>query len=136
MSSHRAGFSSQVPHVNQVRLITAEDFADDCPVSLGLAMQLTRAEPDVLPDLLGDIPEATRANLAVWLYGRSHTRETGVRVAATCEGTSLRRAAGLLGNQLYDLSRRPYTTPSYGTHGGSRRQVSLGGSRGSVHASA
>jgi hypothetical protein len=125
-----------VPHVNQVRLITAEDFADDCPVSLGLAMQLTRAEPDVLPDLLGDIPEATRANLAVWLYGRSHTRETGVRVAATCEGTSLRRAAGLLGNQLYDLSRRPYTTPSYGTHGGSRRQVSLGGSRGSVHASA
>lgn len=110
------------------------DFADDCPVSLGLAMQLTRAEPDVLPNLLGDIPEATRANLAVWLYGRSHTRETGVRVAATCEETSLRRAAGLLGNQLYDMSRRPYAPPSYGTHGGSRRKVSLGGSRGGVHA--
>ena len=123
-----------MPHVNQVRLITAEDFADDCPVSLVLAMQVTRAEPDVLPDLLGDIPEATRADLAVWLYGRSHTRETGVRVAATCEGASLRRAAGLLGNHLYDLSRRPYTMPSHGVHGGNRRQVSLGGSRGGVHA--
>jgi hypothetical protein len=29
MFSRRAGFSSQVPHVNQVRLTTAEDFADD-----------------------------------------------------------------------------------------------------------
>lgn len=135
MPTHSAGVSSQVPRVNQVRLITAEDFADDCPVSLGLAMQLPRAEPDAFCDLLADVPEATRAHLAVWLYGRSHTRQTGVRVAATCEGTSLRRAAGLLGNQLYDLSRQPYTMPSPGVHGGSRRQVSLGGSRG-VHAHA
>jgi hypothetical protein len=134
MRSQPAGVSSQVPRVNQVRLITAEDFADDCPVSLGLAMQLTRSEPDALPDLLGDITEATRADLAVWLYGRSHTRETGLRVAATCDGASLRRAAGLLGNQLYDLSRQPYTMPSPGVHGGNRRQVSLGGSRGSVRA--
>jgi hypothetical protein len=98
MPSHRAGVSSQVPRVNQVRFITAEDFADDCPVPFGLAMQLTRAELYALPDLLGDIPEATRADLAVWLYGRSHTRETGAKVAATFEGSSPRRAAGLAGN--------------------------------------
>lgn len=118
--------------MNQVRLITAEDFADDCPVSLGFAMHLTRAELNALLDLLDGIPEATRARLALWLYGRSHTHEIGVRVAATCERASLHRAGGPAGYALYELSRRPYTAPSHGMHGGGgRRQVSLGGSRSS-----
>ncbi|MGU3664943.1 hypothetical protein ACLBX9_12220 [Methylobacterium sp. A49B] len=121
--------------MTQARLITAEDFTDDCPVPLGLVTRLTRAEPATLTDLLDGIPEATRARLAVWLYGRSHTHQIGIRVAATCEGATLRRAAGLVGNVLYDLSRRPYVAPNHGMHGGSgRRQVSLGGSRVSVHA--
>ena len=125
-----AGGSSQVDFVNQVRLITAEDFADDCPVALGFAMQLARAEPDTLLDLVDGIPEATRARLAVWLYGRSHTHEIGVRVASTCERTSLYLAGGFVGDALHELSRRPYTVPSHGTHGGGgRRQISLGGSR-------
>ena len=70
-------------------------------------------------DLLDGIPEATRARLAVWLYGRSHTHEIGVRVAATCDGATLRRTAGLVGNVLYDLSRRPYAAPNHGTRTGS-----------------
>ncbi|MCJ2135081.1 hypothetical protein MKK69_13600 [Methylobacterium sp. J-026] len=123
--------------MTQVRLITAADFASDCPVPLELAACIARAKPDELTILLVGIPELTRAQVAVWLYGRSHTHEIGVRVAATCEGASLRRAAGLVGNQLYDLSRRPYTTPSHGSHAaGGRRQVSLGGSRGAAHTSA
>ena len=120
--------------MNQVRLITAEDFADDCPVALEFAARIARAEPDSLAGLLDGIPEGTRARLAVWLYGRSHTHELGVRVAVTCEGASLRRAAGIVGNQLYDLSRRPYTAPSHGMHGSAgRRQISLGGSRAAAY---
>jgi hypothetical protein len=128
---------AQVPAVNQVRLITAADFSSDCPVSPELVARLTRAEPDAYSGLLDGLSEATRAHLAVWLYGRSHTHELGVRVAATCEEATLRNIAGFVGNQLYDLSRRPYTAPSHGMHGGGgRRQVSLGGSRTAVQASA
>ncbi|UIY43521.1 hypothetical protein [Methylobacterium radiotolerans] len=121
--------------MNQVRSITAADFANDCPVPLELATRIARAEPALLTGLLDGIPEPTRARLAVWLYGRSHTYEIGVRVAATCEGASLRQAAGLVGDQLYTLSRRPYTAPSHGVHaGGGRKQISLGGSPSAAHA--
>ena len=121
--------------MNQVRSITAADFVSDCPVPLELATRIARAEPDRLAGLLDGIPEAARARLAVWLYGRSHTHEIGVRVAATCEGASLRREAGIVGDQLYALSRRPYAAPSHGMHAsGGRRQISLGGSPGAARA--
>ncbi|GLS71676.1 hypothetical protein [Methylobacterium tardum] len=121
--------------MNQVRSITAADFSSDCPVPFERVVRLTRAEPDALFDLLDGIPEATRARLAVWLYGRSHTHEIGVRIAATCDGTTLHQAAGLVGDRLHELSRRPRTASSYGVHaGGTRRQVSLGGSHVAAHA--
>ncbi|MCJ2099676.1 hypothetical protein [Methylobacterium sp. E-046] len=116
--------------MNRARSLSIDDPALDCPVPSETVGRLVKAHPDAVPLLLDGIPEATRARLAVWLYGRSHTHEIGVRVAATCEGATLRRAAGLVGNVLYDLSRRPYTAPSHGMNGGGgRRQVSLGGSR-------
>lgn len=122
--------------MNQVRSITAADFATDCPLPLELVARIIRTDPAALPGLLDGIPEAIRARLAIWLYGRSHTHEIGVRVAATCEGRSLRQEAGLIGEQLYDLSRRPYTAPSHGMQvGSSRRQISLAGSRGAISAS-
>ena len=123
--------------MNQVRSITAADFASDCPVSLDLVARLTRAEPDKRSRLLDGIPEEITAELAIWLYGRSHTREIGVQVAATCDRVVLQRSAGLVGNQLYDLSRRPSTAPGHGLNGGGgRRRVSLGGSCAMVQASA
>lgn len=123
--------------MNQVRSITAADFASDCPVSLDLVARLTRAEPGRHSRLLDGISEEITAELAIWLYGRSHTREIGVQVAAACDRAVLQRSAGLVGNQLYDLSRRPSCAPSHSMNGGGgRRQVSLGGSRGAVQASA
>ena len=133
MRPHPVSIIAQVPPVNQVRSITAADFSSNCPVSLELVAQLTRAEPDACPGLLDGFTDMTRARLAVWLYGRSHTHEIGVRVAATCEESTLRNIAGLVGSQLHELSRRPYAAPNHGMHGG-RRQVSLGGSRTSAHA--
>lgn len=50
--------------------------------------RLYRADAAALSEQLDGIPEATRARLAVYLYGRSHTRQLGVRIAATCEGVS------------------------------------------------
>lgn len=121
--------------MNQVRLITAADFSSDCPVPLELVARLNRAEPDARADLLDGLSAVKRARLAVWLYGRNHTREMGVRVAATCDEATLCDIAGLVGSQLYELSRRPYAASSHGMHGvGGRRQVSLGGSRVPAHA--
>lgn len=113
--------------MSAIRTITAADFADDCPVPVPLVARLASADADALSDLLDAIPEARRARLAVWLYGRSHTHELGVRVAAACDGTALRREAGHVGSVLHDLSRRPYAAPSYGARSTTRR-VSLGGS--------
>lgn len=113
--------------MSQTRLVTAADFAGDCPIPLDLLARLTRAGVEAAPRLLDAVPEATRAQLAVWLYGRSHTHEIGVRVAGTCSSTSLDRTAGPLGRVLHDLSRRPYAAPSHGTIRSNARRVSLGG---------
>ncbi|MDP4021314.1 hypothetical protein Q8W71_01655 [Methylobacterium sp. NEAU 140] len=118
--------------MSQVRSLSVDDPIRDCPVPAETVGLLARARPEAVPGLVDGIPEATRARLAVWLYGRSHTHEIGVRVAATCEGAALRRAAGLVGNVLYDLSRRPYAAPSHGTRTGSAGRISLGGSRRAV----
>jgi hypothetical protein len=109
--------------------ISIDDPAQDCPVTPEAIGRLAKADPRALPDLVEGIPESTRARLAVWLYGRSHTHEMGVRIASTCDGSSLRRAGGLIGNALYDLSRRPYTAPSHGIRASGPARISLGGSR-------
>ncbi|MBP1182719.1 hypothetical protein [Methylobacterium sp. PvR107] len=109
--------------------LSIDDPANDCPVSPETVGRLIQSDAEGATYLLEGIPETTRARLAVWLYGRSHTHEIGVRVAATCDGTTLRRAAGLVGNVLYDLSRRPYAAPSHGTRTGSAGRISLGGAK-------
>ncbi|MEL6063102.1 MULTISPECIES: hypothetical protein [unclassified Methylobacterium] len=114
--------------MNKVRPLSIDDPALDCPVPPETVGRLIKADPESTAFLLDGIPEATRARLAVWLYGRSHTHEAGVRVAATCDGPTLRRAAGVVGSALYDLSRRPYAPPSHGTRAGASR-ISLGGSQ-------
>jgi hypothetical protein len=114
--------------MTQVRALSIDDPALDCPVAPEVVGRLIKADPEGASLLLDGIPEATRARLAVWLYGRSHTHAIGVQVAATCDGATLRRAAGIVGNALYDLSRRPYAAPVHGTRGGAGR-ISLGGSK-------
>lgn len=114
--------------MTQDRTLSIDDPALDCPVAPDVVGRLIKADPDGAALLLDGIPEATRARLAVWLYGRSHTHAIGVRVAATCEGPTLRRTAGLVGKVLYDLSRRPVAAASHGPRGGAGR-ISLGGSK-------
>jgi hypothetical protein len=115
--------------VNRAYPVSAEDPAGDCPVSVDMLSRLYHAKPEELAEQLGGIPEATRARLAVYLYGRSHTRQLGVRIAGTCEGVSLRRVAGFVGNALHDLSRQnPATWAEAIPSSSGRRGVSLAGS--------
>ncbi|MER2265830.1 hypothetical protein [Methylobacterium oxalidis] len=109
-------------------LIASDDLDTGCPVSLDLLGQIYRADAETVPDLVGTLPERTQARLAVYLYGRSHTFALGVRIAATCDGSVLRRVAGLIGACLYDLSRQQGTMPSYGSERSvTPKRISLGG---------
>ena len=101
-----------------------------CPVPLDQLGALYRADDETRDELLSEIPEKARAKLAVYLYGRRHTHELGIRVAAGCDGSTLRRAAGLVGNALFEQSRQPYARPSHGeTRAASRTKISLGGAK-------
>lgn len=104
---------------------------DACPVPLELLGSLYRTDLDGIPGLVEGIPEARRAQLAVYLYGRSHTNELGIRLAASCTAHALELAGGRLGEVIHALSRQPYARPTYGDTrlGGAKPKVSLGGSR-------
>ena len=94
--------------MNQAHLITVRDFEDGCPVPVETLCRLYRTEAETLPNLVAIIPQRTRAHLAVFLYGRMHTRELGVRVAAMCEAALLMQIAGTLGEVIYAQSRTGY----------------------------
>ena len=114
--------------MNQAHLITVRDFEDGCPVPVETLGRLYRADAETVPNLVAGIPQRTRALLAVFLYGRMHTRELGVRVAATCEAALLMQIAGTLGEVIYAQSHDGYVRPSYGEdRRSSRSVVSLAG---------
>lgn len=116
-----------MPELGPIRI---DDPDEACPVPLEMLGLIYRADAEALADLTAGIPEHTRARLAVYLYGRSHMHELGIRIAAGCEGSALRRAAGLVGNALYERSRRPcaWTSPSH-SRSPSAKAISLGGSK-------
>jgi len=116
--------------VNQAHLITVRDFEDGCPVPAETLGRIYRADVEALPNLVASIPQRTRARLAVFLYGRLHTRELGVRVAATCEAALLMQIAGTLGEIIYAQSRSGYVRPTYGEdRRPSRSAITLAGPR-------
>ena len=112
------------------RSISIDDFDTGCPISEDTLGRIYRADGEALTDLLASIPEATRARLAVYLYGRSHTHELGVSVAATCDAAIMKRTSGALGEAIHAQSRQGYARPSYGEE---RRlppkRISLAGSK-------
>jgi len=104
--------------------------AESCPVSLEMLGRIYRADADELAILISGIPERTRARFAVYLYGRSHTHELGLKVGAACTKVALRQAEGPLGDAIYDQSRRCYARPTHGeTRPAFARKVSLAGSQ-------
>jgi hypothetical protein len=130
MICHRCRHQPAGATVNQAHLITVRDFEDGCPVPVETLGRLYRADAETLPNLVVGIPQRTRALLAVFLYGRMHTRELGVRVASMCEAALLMQIAGTLGEVIYAQSRTGYERPTYGEdRRPSRSAISLAGSR-------
>jgi hypothetical protein len=130
MICHRCRHQPAGATVNQAHLITVRDFEDGCPVPVETLGRLYRADAETRSALVASIPQRTRAHLAVFLYGRMHTRELGVRVAATCEAALLMQIAGTLGEVIYAQSRTGYERPAYGEdRRPSRSTISLAGPR-------
>lgn len=114
----------------QARSIVIEDFDHGCPVSEDKLGRIYRAHADALPALVAGIPEQTRARLAAFLYARTHTRELGMRIAASCDPATLQQVAGDLGEAIHRQSQQGRTRPAYGNaHRVSRKGISLAGSQ-------
>ncbi|WP_407520499.1 hypothetical protein [Methylobacterium oryzisoli] len=105
----------------------------DCPVPLATLGALYRGDSETVDTIVAGIPDRTRARLAAYLYGKSHTHEIGLRVAATCAETDLVQVAGVAGAVLYAQSRSRTARPAERLSPVGRR-ISLAGSMSSRHA--
>ena len=70
----------------------------DCPLTLEVLGSVYRADDFDLPLILEQIPPLKRAQLAAYLYGKSHMHKLGLKVARSCERDDLIRVAGEIGS--------------------------------------
>lgn len=112
-----------------------------CPVSLELLGAVYRADEYDLPEILERIPPLKRAQLAAYLYGKSHMHQLGLKVARGCERDDLIRAAGEVGSVIHGQAHLPPAKPAAApvpeagavkprkvSLGGAPKKISLGGS--------
>lgn len=83
-----------------------------CPVPLDRLGQLYRADPVSAADMLTDLSDGQRMDLAFFCYGRAHLRPLGMTIAATCDAVRLAQRAGPLGQVLAAQCRQPLATAS------------------------
>ena len=97
---------------------------EDCPVSDQLLGRLY-SQPENLTELLAAIGPQTRAQLALYCYGRSHLRAAGLALAATCEQRDLISAGGRVGDFVFQRAQagpEPAAAESYYV---SRKRITL-----------
>lgn len=101
-----------------------------CPVSLDLLGEVYRADEYDLPGILAAMPATTRARLAVYLYGKSHMHQLGLRVARACERDDLVRVAGEIGSVVHGQAQMKAPRPTVATPAAPApaKKISLGGS--------
>ena len=54
----------------------------DCPIPLEKMALLLGRDEQVLDSMIENMPKTTRAELAVYCFGRCHTREVGLHIAS------------------------------------------------------
>ena len=59
-----------------------------------------------IDELVSDLPEDRRGQLAVFCYSRAHLHEVALAIAATCNLDALVHAGGIPGNFLFEQSRQ------------------------------
>ncbi|MDP4022190.1 hypothetical protein Q8W71_06125 [Methylobacterium sp. NEAU 140] len=84
----------------------------DCPVTLETLGAVYRADEYDLPEILARIPALKRAQLAAYLYGKSHMHQLGLKVARACEREDLIRAAGEIGSVIHGQAHIKKTRPA------------------------
>lgn len=103
-------------------MVTLQSGDENCPVPSDVLARLYRANPDLALDMLDDIPEKQRIELALFCYSRAHLRPLGTRIAATCDAERLARIGGVLGQVIAAHCREPDDWRP-------NRKISLGGTR-------
>ena len=128
--------------MTQAHPTSAAEPGATCPVSLELLGSVYRADEYDLPELLETIPPLKRAQLAAYLYGKSHMHQLGLKVARECSRDDLVRVAGEIGSVIHGQAHlkpapaaaAPVAAPTVGTRragSGSAappKKISLGGS--------
>ncbi|HEX2654130.1 MAG TPA: hypothetical protein VHN11_10830 [Xanthobacteraceae bacterium] len=104
---------------------TGSGLADDsCPVSDDIIGRLYRASERNVLEIVDQLSPPERGNLALFCYSRSHLREIGLKISATCDLPTLVDAAGQLGNVLFAQSRNRSSAEEEPSPSG-RRKISL-----------
>lgn len=84
----------------------------DCPVSLEILGAVYRADDYDLPEILERIPPLKRAQLATYLYGKSHMHQLGLKVARACDREDLIRVAGEIGSVIHGQAHLKPSRPA------------------------
>ncbi|WP_375464611.1 hypothetical protein [uncultured Methylobacterium sp.] len=100
-----------------------------CPVSLELLGAVYRADAYDFPEIVERIPPLKRAQLAAYLYGKSHMHQLGLQVARACAREDLIRAAGEVGSVIHGQAHLPAkpAAPAPAALAPGAKKVSLGG---------
>ncbi|GJD59073.1 hypothetical protein [Methylobacterium dankookense] len=84
----------------------------NCPVSMELLGSVYRADDYDLPEILESIPPLKRAQLAAYLYGKSHMHQLGLKVARACSREDLIRVAGEIGSVIHGQAHLKPASPA------------------------
>ena len=97
-----------------------------CPAPKALVTKLFSAKPKDAAAIARELPEANRAQLAAFCYGRKHLNHLGLLIASTCELPHLRRAFGTAATVVYTQSRDVEATIAEGEkHAGVSKGITL-----------
>jgi hypothetical protein len=95
-----------------------------CPVPLELLALLLRSDEDRTVETVLALPEAQRAALALYCFGRCHMRALGLLIGRHCGERALEAAGGSAGLVLFSQAQNPEPFDA-GLASPQKRKVSL-----------
>ena len=78
---------------------------DTGPIAEPLLGKLLRTSPPEAVEVAKELPEPQRARLAAFCYNKRHLYALGLMIASTCKRSALVKAAGSVGDAIYNQSR-------------------------------
>jgi hypothetical protein len=96
-----------------------------CPVSDQLLGHLYRQTHSGLTELLRGMGAETRAKLALYCYARTHLREAGLMIAATCDRQNLISVGAQIGEAVFQRAQAAPEPAPVESHYVVRKRVTL-----------